>query len=71
LPFRGGNFNNTTNAGLPALNLNNPRSNSNNNIGFRAALPPQPEGAPHKCARPAQGDKGVYFPSRFFGGEKD
>jgi hypothetical protein len=39
LPYRGGNWNNTTNAGLPALNLNNPRTNSNNNIGFRSALP--------------------------------
>jgi RNA-directed DNA polymerase len=58
LPFRGGNWNNTTNAGLPALNLNNPRSNSNSNIGFRAALTLQPEGAAHKCARPVQGKKG-------------
>lgn len=35
---RGGNFNNGGNAGVFALNLNNTRTNSNNNIGFRAAL---------------------------------
>jgi len=35
LPIRGGNWNNTSNAGVFALNLNNPRSNVNTNIGFR------------------------------------
>ena len=35
LPIRGGNWNNTANAGVFALNLNNPRSNVNTNIGFR------------------------------------
>jgi len=35
LPFRGGNRNNGSNAGLGALNLNNDRTNSNSNIGFR------------------------------------
>lgn len=34
--YRGGNWNNGTNAGLAALNLNNARSNTNTNIGFRA-----------------------------------
>lgn len=38
LPIRGGNWNNTSNAGPAALNLNNARSNSNNNIGARSAL---------------------------------
>lgn len=33
----GGNWNNTSNAGVWALNLNNNRTNSNNNVGFRAA----------------------------------
>lgn len=37
-PLRGGNWNNGANAGLTAFNLNNSRSNSNNNIGFRPAL---------------------------------
>ena len=35
--IRGGNFNNTANAGVFYLNLNNAPSNANNNIGFRAA----------------------------------
>lgn len=34
--IRGGNFNNGTNAGVFALNLNNNPGNSNYNIGFRA-----------------------------------
>lgn len=38
VPLRGGNWNNGSNAGLAALNLNNDRSNSNTNIGFRPAL---------------------------------
>lgn len=38
LPLRGGNWNNGSNAGLASLNLNNPRSNANSNIGFRPAL---------------------------------
>ena len=36
--FRGGSFNNTSNAGVFALNCNNPRTNSSNNIVFRSAL---------------------------------
>jgi hypothetical protein len=39
VPLRGGNWNNASNAGMAALNLNNRRSNSNSNIGFRPALP--------------------------------
>ena len=38
LPIRGANWNNGSNAGLAALNLNNPRSNANSNIGGRPAL---------------------------------
>ncbi len=34
--IRGGNFNNGAIAGVFYLNLNNPPSNSNYNIGFRA-----------------------------------
>jgi len=34
--LRGGNWNNGTNAGVFALNLNNTPSNLNSNIGFRA-----------------------------------
>lgn len=39
LPICGGNWNNTSNAGVFYVNLNNTRSNSNSNIGFRSALP--------------------------------
>lgn len=35
-PIAGGNWNNGSNAGVWALNLNNVRGNSNNNVGFRA-----------------------------------
>ena len=35
MAMRGGNYNNGANAGLFALNLNNLRTNSNGNIGFR------------------------------------
>ena len=38
MPIRGGNWNNDSNAGLGALNLNYERSNVNSNIGFRPAL---------------------------------
>ncbi len=37
--LRGGNWNNGASAGTFALNLNNARSNVNDNVGFRAALP--------------------------------
>ena len=39
LPICGGNYNNTSNAGVFYVNLNNLRSNTNGNIGFRSALP--------------------------------
>lgn len=35
--IRGGNWNNGSNAGVFYLNLNNAASNTNTNIGFRAA----------------------------------
>lgn len=38
MPIRGGNWNNDSNAGLGALNLNYERSNVNSNLGFRPAL---------------------------------
>jgi retron-type reverse transcriptase len=38
--YRGGYWNNGTNAGVFYANLNNSRSNSNTNIGGRSALPP-------------------------------
>lgn len=38
VPIRGGNWNNSSNAGVFYLNLNNPRSNANTNLGFRSAV---------------------------------
>jgi hypothetical protein len=35
-PISSGNWNNSSNAGVWMLNLNNVRGNSNNNVGFRA-----------------------------------
>jgi hypothetical protein len=35
-PILGGNWNNGTNAGVWNLNLNNVRTNSNTNVGFRS-----------------------------------
>jgi len=36
--LRGGNWNNSSNAGVFTMNLNNSPSNTNNNIGLRCAL---------------------------------
>lgn len=42
----GGNWNNGANAGVWALNLNNVRGNSNNNVGFRSdSVPYMPHAA--------------------------
>ena len=52
------NWNNTTNAGAWNANFNNTRSNSNNNVGFRADygffLKPQAEDS---------GATGMYYPA--------
>jgi hypothetical protein len=37
-PIRGGNWNNGSNAGVFALNLNNSSANSNINVGFRDCM---------------------------------
>lgn len=47
----GGNWNNGSNAGVWALNLNNDRGNSNNNIGFRSDSLP---GTPHAASAARQ-----------------
>ena len=39
-PISGGNWNNNSNAGVCALNLNNGRTNANNNNGFRCDCAP-------------------------------
>ena len=59
LPLRGGNWWNTSGAGVFALNLNNPRGNSNWNVGFRAALPSQPDIQSLWALFQCRGDKGT------------
>ena len=49
-PIAAGNWNNSSNAGVWALNLNNARGNSNNNVGLRADSKPQ---------RPQLGQSGI------------
>lgn len=52
-PISGGNWNNSSMAGVLALNCNNVRGNSNDNVGFRAD-----SASPHaqRCDRGAKGD---------------
>lgn len=38
VPIRGGNWDNVANAGVGYVNLNNVRSNSNNNVGVRDSV---------------------------------
>lgn len=53
-PISGGNWNNAASAGVWALNCNNVRGNSNNNVGFRADSGPQ-------TGKPDGGTKGGAF----------
>ena len=55
VPIRGGNWNNGSNAGVFNLNLNNPRSNSNTNIGAR------PDSDPPRNRKRYGGTKGDAF----------
>jgi hypothetical protein len=67
-PLRGGNWNNTSNAGLGALNLNNLRANVNNNVGFRSALSPSQMSGLYGGLSSAEG-KRSYIPSPDFPGK--
>ncbi len=58
--YSGGNYNNTT-YGLASFNGNNARSNSNGNIGFRAALPSSQMSRTYWVRFQCNGDKGVCF----------
>ena len=65
MPIRGSSFNNTSNGGAGALNLNNPRSNVNNNVSFRSASPPYlPVVVPTSGHVQCIWVKGVYFHSK-------
>lgn len=57
MPICGGNWNNTGNAGVFYVNLNNTRSNSNSNIGFRSALPSMSEPGRLRTSRQYEGIK--------------
>jgi hypothetical protein len=61
-PLRGGNWNNTSTAGLGALNLNNLRAIVNNNVGFRPALPPSQKSGLYGGLSSAEG-KRSHIPS--------
>jgi len=61
LPLRGGNWNNGGAAGVFALNLNNTRTNSDNNVGFRSALLSQPDVADSRVCIQRREDKGAYL----------
>ena len=61
MPLRGGGYNTTLQAGVFALNLNNRRSISNGNVGFRAALPLQSDTYALRGICQYQGDKGARF----------
>ncbi len=59
LAYRGGNWNNGSNAGVFNLNGNNPRSNVNTNIGFRSALACTVRSPPLKGAGQRKGQRGA------------
>ena len=61
--YRGGNWNNGANAGVFNVNLNNPRGNSNANIGGRSALPFAGNVCPALRGLIGAGAKRVCFPS--------
>lgn len=58
MAYRGGNWNNGANAGVFYLNLNNARSNSNTNLGFRSALRIWQKAMTHGLSSRPQGIKG-------------
>ena len=64
MPIRGSSFNNTSNGGVAALNLNNARSNVNSNVSFRSAFPLQPEVTFTSERVPCVWVKGVLFRSK-------
>ena len=65
LPLRGGNYDNTSGAGVFALNLNNVRTNSNTNVGFRSALLSWSDGIYSRVYIQYREDKGVYFHAKW------
>jgi hypothetical protein len=64
LPIRGGNWNNGGIAGVSALNLNNPRSNANTNIGARPALGDRQMRSAYRALRQNTPQKDAPSPAR-------
>lgn len=60
LPICGGNWNNGGNAGLAALNLNNPRSITNSNVSFRPALEASQKRRQPRLRRQCTSQKGAW-----------
>ena len=57
-PIAGGNWNNGSRAGVWALNCNNARTNSNDNVGFRADSAP-----PHTPIGDSGAKGGLFLPA--------
>ncbi|MPM29145.1 hypothetical protein SDC9_75685 [bioreactor metagenome] len=64
LPLRGGNWGNTTGAGVFALNVNESRANSSHNVGFRAALLSKPDSRSLRVPAQSRENKGTCFRGR-------
>lgn len=58
-PLRGGSWHDTSRAGVFALNLMEPRTITNWNVGFRAALPSEPDIQSPRALSQSRGDKGI------------
>lgn len=69
LPIRGGNWNNGALSGVFALNLNNPRSNSNTNIGARPALGDSQKRAAYRASRQRAPQKDEHSPATLATGQ--
>ena len=70
LPLRGGDWANAARAGVFALNLNNPRANSNGNIGFRAAFLSLSDAQGLRAKGQSRETKGTCLPAGLNGRQK-
>ena len=67
----GGSYNNTSNAGASALNVNNPRTNVNANIGFFSAYLFSQKGECLRTFSQRKKRKGIYSRSGSTAGKID
>ena len=71
LPLRGGSYwDNQLRSGVFALSLDEPRANSNVNIGFRAAFLSQPDVSGLRARNQSGETKGICFPADLMVGKK-